>query len=169
MIQMQEVNDMVNALRNVSGVSAQRWYGMYEYYKVRGFNIADVILVDGMRLEGNRINTQLNNVEQVDVLKGPSSFLYGGQALSGPINVVRKKPQGTRVCDFFYRVGRRAYPDGVREAQNGKSGLGGAHVNPPVVAKIAANPFLAARMSWLCSRRSPGLAREASARLDPNR
>jgi len=106
MIQLQGVNDMVNALRNVSGVSAQRWYGMYEYYTVRGFNIADVILVDGMRLEGNRINTQLNNVEQVDVLKGPSSVLYGGQALSGAINVVRKKPQGMRAYDLFYRLGR---------------------------------------------------------------
>lgn len=106
MIQLQGVNDMVNALRNVSGVSAQRWYGMYEYYTVRGFNIADVVLVDGMRLEGNRINTQLNNVEQVDVLKGPSSVLYGGQALSGAINILRKKPQGTRAYDFFYRVGR---------------------------------------------------------------
>lgn len=102
----QGVNNMVDALRNVSGMSATRWYGMYEYYTVRGFNTSDVVLVDGMRLEGNRINTQLNNVDQVEVLKGPSSVLYGGQALSGVINVVRKKPQISRTHDLFYRGGR---------------------------------------------------------------
>jgi len=102
----QGANTMVDALRNVSGVSATRWYGMYEYYTVRGFNISDVVLVDGMRLEGNRINTQLNNVDQVEVLKGPSSVLYGGQALSGVINVVRKKPELSRTHDLFYRGGR---------------------------------------------------------------
>src|SRR5262249_18511143 len=67
---------------------------------------SDVQLVDGMRMEGNRINTQLNNVDQVEVLKGPSSILYGGQALSGAINIIRKKPQGVRAYDLFYRTGR---------------------------------------------------------------
>jgi iron complex outermembrane receptor protein len=105
-LEQRGTNDLVNALQNVSGVSATRWYGMYEYYTIRGFNIADVQLVDGMRLEGNRINTQLNNVEQVDVLKGPSSILYGGQALSGAINIIRKKPAANRAYDVFYRGGR---------------------------------------------------------------
>jgi iron complex outermembrane recepter protein len=105
-LEQRGTNDLVNALQNVSGVSATRWFGMYEYYTIRGFNIADVQLVDGMRLEGNRINTQLNNVEQVDVLKGPSSILYGGQALSGAINIIRKKPAANRAYDVFYRGGR---------------------------------------------------------------
>jgi iron complex outermembrane receptor protein len=62
--------------------------------------------MDGMRLEGNRINTQINNAESVEVLKGPSSILYGGQALSGSINVIRKKPQAQHVYDFIFRAGR---------------------------------------------------------------
>ncbi len=106
LLEQRGTNDLVSALQNVSGVSATRWFGMYEYYTIRGFNIADVQLVDGMRLEGNRINTQLNNVEQVDVLKGPSSILYGGQALGGAINIIRKKPAANRAYDAFYRGGR---------------------------------------------------------------
>ena len=102
----QAPNDLVSALRNASGVNAMLWYGTYEYYTVRGFNIQDVQLVDGLRMEGNRINTQLNNVEQIDVLKGPSSVLYGGQALGGAINIVRKKPQGVRAYDAVVRAGR---------------------------------------------------------------
>jgi iron complex outermembrane receptor protein len=105
-LESQGVNDMVTALRNASGVTAQRWYGIYEYYTIRGFNSSDVQLVDGMRLEGNRFNTQLNNVEEITVLKGPSSVLYGNGALGGTINIIRKKPQGTRAYDFFYRGGR---------------------------------------------------------------
>lgn len=111
LLQQQAVNDMVTALRNASGVQAQRFYGAYEYYTIRGFNGSDtnpslVMLVDGMRLEGNRYNTQTNNIQSVEVLKGPSSVLYGGGALGGVVNIVRKKPQGTRAYDFMYRGGR---------------------------------------------------------------
>jgi len=105
-IEQQGANDLVSALQNASGVSAQLFYGAYEYYTIRGFHESDVVLVDGMRLEGNRFNTQLNNVEEIDVLKGPSSILYGGGALSGAINIIRKKPQATRAYDLFYRGGR---------------------------------------------------------------
>jgi TonB-dependent siderophore receptor len=105
-LEEQGANDLVTALRNASGVDAQRFYGVYEYYTIRGFHESDVELVDGMRLEGNRINTQVNSVESIEVLKGPSSILYGGQALSGAINIVRKKPQAQRAYDFLYRGGR---------------------------------------------------------------
>src|SRR5690606_7047028 len=57
LLQQPGVNSMVDALKNASGVQAQRWYGVYEYYTIRGFNQSDVMLVDGMRLEGNRFST----------------------------------------------------------------------------------------------------------------
>jgi outer membrane receptor protein involved in Fe transport len=57
-LEQQGVNDLVTALRNASGVSAERFYGAYEYYTIRGFMSSDtpydLLLVDGMRLEGNR-------------------------------------------------------------------------------------------------------------------
>ena len=108
-LQSQGINDMVTALRNVSGATAFRAYGMYEYYTIRGFNIpyqSAVVLVDGMRLEGNRLNSQLTNVDRIEVLKGPSSILFGGQAMSAAINMIRKKPQAMPALDAFYRVGR---------------------------------------------------------------
>ncbi|MGH9783152.1 MAG: carboxypeptidase regulatory-like domain-containing protein, partial [Terriglobia bacterium] len=110
-LEVQGVNDMVTALRNVSGVSAFRAYGMYEYETFRGFNgggitSINVRLVDGMRVEGNRLNTQLTGVEQIDVLKGPSSILYGNNALGGVINVIRKKPEADPSYELLYRGGR---------------------------------------------------------------
>jgi iron complex outermembrane recepter protein len=106
LIEQQGANDLVTVLRNASGVSAQLFYGAYEYYTIRGFHESDALLVDGMKLEGNRFDTQLNNVQEVEVLKGPSSFLYGSGALSGIINIIRKKPQADKAYDLFYRGGR---------------------------------------------------------------
>jgi outer membrane receptor protein involved in Fe transport len=34
--------------------------------------------IDGMTLMGNRPQTQLDNVEEIQVMKGPDGVLYGG-------------------------------------------------------------------------------------------
>ena len=99
LLQSQGQNDLVTALRNVSSVNSYVGYGVYEYYRVRGF--ADAVqLVDGVRNEGNRMNTQLNSIESIEVLKGPASVLYGGGAIGGAINLVRKRPQRDTAWDL---------------------------------------------------------------------
>jgi iron complex outermembrane recepter protein len=111
LIHQQGINTVGEALKNASGVQAFRWYGVYEQYTIRGFSDPDrdsynVVLLDGMRMGGNRYSTQTNNVQSVEVLKGPSSVLYGRGAVGGTINIVRKKPQAVRAYDFSYRGGR---------------------------------------------------------------
>lgn len=111
LMRQQGANTIADALKNASGVQAVRWYGAYEQYAIRGFfdddrDAFNVMLVDGMRMGGNRYGTQTNNIQSVEVLKGPSSVLYGRGAVGGVINIVRKKPQAARAYDFSYRVGR---------------------------------------------------------------
>jgi iron complex outermembrane receptor protein len=111
LIRQQGVNSIGDALKNASGVQSIRWYGVYEQYTVRGFFDADrdgfnVVLLDGMRRGGNRYGTQANNVDAVEVLKGPSSILYGRGAVGGSINIIRKKPQVVRSGEVLYRGGR---------------------------------------------------------------
>jgi TonB-dependent siderophore receptor len=111
LLRQQGANTVADALRNASGVQAVRWYGAYEQYTIRGFFDDDrdgfnVVLLDGMRMGGNRYGTETNNIESVEVLKGPSSLLYGRGAVGGAINIVRKKPQAARAYDFSYRGGR---------------------------------------------------------------
>jgi iron complex outermembrane recepter protein len=111
LIRQQGFNSVGEALQNASGVQAVRWYGAYEQYTIRGFSDPDrdsfnVVLLDGMRLGGNRYATQTNNIQSVEVLKGPSSVLYGRGAVGGTINIIRKKPQAVRAYDFSYRGGR---------------------------------------------------------------
>jgi iron complex outermembrane recepter protein len=83
-----ELND---ALRNVSGVS-QDGLGQVN---IRGFGASDNI-----RSNGASINVvdfisdfSLSNVEQIEVLKGPASVLYGTGAPGGTVNLTTKQPQ----------------------------------------------------------------------------
>ena len=73
-------------------------------YTFRGF-FDSVQLLDGVRNEGNRVNTQLTNIERVEVLKGPSSALYGGAALGATVNLIRKKPSAAPAYDFSASAG----------------------------------------------------------------
>ncbi len=108
-IQEQAVNDLASALQNVPGVYAFTNYGIYEGYTFRGFldlfpSLANQLL-DGVRHEGNRINTQLSNIERVEVLKGPSSALYGGGAIGATVNLIRKKPSSQPAYDATFAGG----------------------------------------------------------------
>lgn len=71
---------------------------------VRGMNTnQSLILIDGRRMAGedtattmnfyelNRIN--INNVERIEIVRGPVSSLYGSDALGGVINIITRKPE----------------------------------------------------------------------------
>ena len=59
-----------------------------------------LILVDGEPLIGRTSGTlELNriavgNIKQVEIMKGPSSSLYGSEALAGVINIITDRPNG---------------------------------------------------------------------------
>lgn len=100
----QGINDLVVALQSVANVNSWNQYGVYEYYSFRGFSDS-VQLVDGIRNEGNRVRTQLSNVESIEVLKGPASVLYGSEAVGGTVNIVLKKPSAQPAYEGALSVG----------------------------------------------------------------
>lgn len=119
----QNINDLLTALENVSGVTTQLQYGSMEWYTIGGVTQQsgnEFLLVDGMAVIGNRANSQLNNIERVEVIKGPSSIIYGSSSTSsgGQVNVVRKKPQAQPVGELLYRAGRW----GLQEVGGGAAG-----------------------------------------------
>lgn len=90
-IRAQGHQELTSAVRYLSNVHSRTNFGTYEHYTIRGFG--DVIqMMDGIRQEDRRFNTQIVNVEQVEILKGPASALYGNSAVGGVLNVIRKKP-----------------------------------------------------------------------------
>ncbi len=82
-----------DALKNISGLNVQTGSGVFDFFVVRGLDSVSsgLILTDGAP-EPETTFYQLYNVERVEVLKGPSAFLYGGSPLGGTVNLVRKQP-----------------------------------------------------------------------------
>jgi iron complex outermembrane recepter protein len=98
--------------RNVSGVSASgASEGAGLSVNIRGFGNAPVLL-DGFRQFGvvGLQNTQETaNLERIEVLKGPSSILYGEIQPGGLINLVSKQPLPEPFYGAELQVGNRAF------------------------------------------------------------
>ena len=89
-----------DALQNVSGVTpANDSYGTGDSFSIRGFDMQNLTFEDGFRSSKYNIGFQrsMANVQDIEVVKGPASVLYGQSEPGGLVNVVTKKPM-----DRFY-------------------------------------------------------------------
>ncbi len=98
---------MGDALRNVSGVNVATGFGVFDFFVIRGFDSlsSGLVLTDGVP-EPESTFYPLYDVQQVEVLKGPASFLHGGNPLSGAVQLTRKEPQPRRFADVTLGYGR---------------------------------------------------------------
>lgn len=102
-----------DALENVSGMNVHRGSGIFDFFVVRGLDSVSsgLLLTDGAP-EPEATSYALYNVDRVEVLKGPSSFLYGGSPLGATVNLVRKQP----LAADFTRAGFAGGSFGTYEA-----------------------------------------------------
>jgi iron complex outermembrane receptor protein len=109
----QQVTRIEEALRNVSGVNpAGSDGGRDATFNIRGFGgqvgTRVPVLRDGYRQFGTFQGIpEVATLEQIEVLKGPSSILYGQIDPGGIINLVSKKPQPEPFYDLELQVGNR--------------------------------------------------------------
>jgi len=101
-----------DALVNVAGVLPVT-YGQLDYdsYSVRGFDLGGVSYDDGMKQDEAQIAglaRDLSNIQQVEVVKGPASVLYGQAEPGGLVNVVTKQPLATPLYTINQEVGSDA-------------------------------------------------------------
>ncbi|MDZ7783760.1 MAG: TonB-dependent siderophore receptor [Halioglobus sp.] len=87
----QKITELDEALRNVPGVSFSDGFGgSNNDFLIRGFR-RNTIYRNGLRVRSNfRVNT--NNLEQVQVVKGPAAITYGQVEPGGLVDIVTKKP-----------------------------------------------------------------------------
>jgi len=106
-----------DALRNASGVTVGAGFGVFDFFTIRGFDslTGGLVLTDGIP-EPESTFHPLYNVRQVEVLKGPGAFLYGGNALAGAVQVVRKEPMARRFADASATYGRFGTFEGAVDA-----------------------------------------------------
>ena len=93
-IRSQGAANLGDALRNVPGITYAAPEGGTQannVYYLRGFPAGGDLFLDGIRDIGE-YNRDLFNVEQVDVLKGPSSLMFGRGSTGGIIHQVSKTP-----------------------------------------------------------------------------
>lgn len=84
------------ALRNVPGAYFNTAGGRSDNIILRGFNIGTNFRKDGL-MDDSRVQRDMANIDRVEVLKGPASFLYGAAANpSGTINYITKRPLATK-------------------------------------------------------------------------
>lgn len=69
---------------------------------IRGFDSRANVLTDGLQNSTYYFTTIFDpaGIEQIEVLKGPASVLYGQGSLGGVVNIITKKP----LSDPFYNV-----------------------------------------------------------------
>lgn len=77
-----------------------------DWAAIRGLNPSTYL--DGLRsIYGfyNNVRTEIYSLESIEVLKGPSSVLYGQAELGGIINAVSKRPQKTAAREVDVQLG----------------------------------------------------------------
>ncbi|MEP5272574.1 TonB-dependent receptor plug domain-containing protein, partial [Maribacter dokdonensis] len=77
-----------------------------------------LILIDGVPLVGRSAGNfdlsrlTVGNIKQIEVVKGPSSSLYGSEALGGVINIITEKPEKQNFSgNASYRIGSFSQQD----------------------------------------------------------
>lgn len=98
-IEMTAGSTLTEQLKKSSSVSVIEYPGALAGIGIRGFRPEfsgitkhSLILLDGRPVGATNLATVLtDNVERIEVLKGPASSLYGAEAMGGVVNVITKK------------------------------------------------------------------------------
>jgi iron complex outermembrane receptor protein len=121
------------ALRNVPGIQVNEWTLGYSDVAVRSHNQAFssrlLVLINGRQVfqsfwsmtQWRQLPVQMGEIEQIEIVKGPNTALFGFNAVGGVINIITKSPMdksqaeatvryGTQ--DFFQASGVGSYTDG---------------------------------------------------------
>ncbi len=115
-IELMAAQNLGDALKNQPGIQLQNNGTFGGFISIRGLSGEHVkILVDGMPITGRvggvidlgQINMQ--NVEQIEIVEGPMSVVYGNNALAGVVNVITKTPKkntlGANIGTYYETVG----------------------------------------------------------------
>ena len=101
-LELTGITDLQSSLELVSSVTRQNDFGgLWDMFAIRGFagdeNLPSAYLINGFSAgRGFSGNRDVSNVEMIEVLKGPSSALYGRGEPGGTVNITTKKPQFER-------------------------------------------------------------------------
>jgi catecholate siderophore receptor len=100
-----------DALQNVPGLGFSVGDGQRDQVTIRGFSAINDQFVDGVRDDALYFR-DLSNIDRIEVLKGPSSVLYGRGSAGGLINRVTKKPRAEPLFEIGATLGSKGQKRG---------------------------------------------------------
>lgn len=124
------VRILPDALRESPGVQVQQTNAGHGTVILRGMTGNQVlVLVDGIRLNTATVRDGPNQtlslidpeqIERIEIIRGPGSALYGSDAMGGVVNIVTKRPTGqpSASASLMYA----SSDDGVRAHAEGSAG-----------------------------------------------
>jgi len=94
--------NIVRILKKNSSIDVIDYPGVLSGISIRGFRPEfsgitkhSLVLIDGRPAGATNLATILkDNVERVEILKGPASALYGAEAMGGVVNIITKRSKG---------------------------------------------------------------------------
>ncbi|PIE69598.1 MAG: hypothetical protein CSA21_01415 [Deltaproteobacteria bacterium] len=130
-----EAQDMsiTNTLRRIPGVEKSSDSAWGSAVNIRGLGRNRVVfLIDGCRVNtAAEVNAQFgfidaNDIERIEILKGPISSLYGSGSMGGVVNVITKKGEFSPSTNAHSRLGLS-----LGSNPGGYNGFGAAWMNSP--------------------------------------
>jgi len=112
-LEMRNIQSVDAALKSVPGVYSRReleFSTLQPVINLRGIagQNRTLVLVDGITLNEPRTGAgyfdglSVDNIQQIEVVKGPFSSLYGGYAMAGVVNVITRMPEKR---EFIFKSG----------------------------------------------------------------
>jgi vitamin B12 transporter len=112
-MEQKQIRTVADILRDQVGIDVARngQPGGLTSVFIRGANATHtLVLVDGVRVNNafnnafDFANLSVDNIERIEILRGPQSVLYGSEALGGVINIVTKRgaaqPTGSALLEI---------------------------------------------------------------------
>ncbi|MBW2023119.1 MAG: TonB-dependent receptor, partial [Deltaproteobacteria bacterium] len=98
---IETVDDVLNSLSGLFVKRSKRLMDSTTSVRMRGFagDEYTLVLIDGQPLNDAYTGgvewgaLPVENIERIEVIRGPASALYGGNAMGGVINIITKTPQ----------------------------------------------------------------------------
>ncbi|MGD1919190.1 MAG: TonB-dependent receptor plug domain-containing protein, partial [Pleurocapsa sp.] len=93
-IKDQGATSVIETIRNSSGVvsGADSPRDPFENFDIRGFDASENTLTNGLQDPTNGRAIVTNNIERIEILKGPASVLFGQGTVGGTVNYETKQP-----------------------------------------------------------------------------
>ncbi|MCF6156658.1 MAG: TonB-dependent receptor [Candidatus Brocadia sp.] len=107
---------LLDVLRQASGIEVTRTQGIGGTTSmfIRGASSAQtLVFIDGVQMNSTTTgafdfaNLTTDNIERIEILRGPQSTLYGSDAIGGVVSVFTKKGQGDNKVAFGTEYGMR--------------------------------------------------------------